>query len=289
MIILFINIESLSILVSLIIFVVIAVMIFSRSRKNTSKTIGMTPPNMGLRGKTKEQKKVIKYFMSTGILGMIFRISDSTFDSLLNSKADEITSGIDKRALEAHGIDADEVKEIQPVLVENYYQGSRYFKMFRDHSFRASEYQMTYLMFSDKQMYAYSYIFDITSDETNEQTTELFFEDITNIEVAKTQREYLMPRPTEYIVGGWAGIIIGILMMALGANSGGGLVFLGFLLLIGGIILLAFLGFSRRVVDNLVLRLTVAGDEFDCAMNINNIAAIQGMKAKIREKKEIIN
>ena len=260
---------------------------FLNRRKNVSTSTDtkvMIPPNMGLRGKTKEQKNIVKYFMSTGVLGMIFRISDSTFDELLNSQADEIALGIDKRAMEAHGMDIDEVKEIQPILVDNYYEGSRYFKMFRDQTFRASQYQMTYLMFNDKQMYAYSYIFDLTSAETDEQTKEYFYKDITSIEVVKMQREYPAPRPMEYLIGGWAGIIISLLLMALGTNSGG-LIFIGFLSLIASIILLAYIGFSRRVVDNLVLRLTVAGDKFECAMNPDNIPAIQGMKAKIREKK----
>ena len=249
-----------------------------------SSPTSFTQQEMGLRGKTKEQKKIIKYFMSTGILGMIFRISDSTFDRILDDKANEIASQIEKRALETHGMDAEEVKEITPILADNYYPGSRYLKMFRDHTFRASEYEMNYLMFSEKQMYAYKYIFDLTSAETDEKTKKYFYEDITNVEVNKTQREFPAPRPLEYIVGGIAGIIIGILLMIV-SKGNGGVIFLGSLILIVGIIISAFLGYSRRVVDNLILRLTVAGDEFVCAMNTDNIAAIQGMKAKIREKK----
>ena len=260
----------------------------SRKLKKTLSGSAMTPPDMGLHGKTQEQKKIIKYFMSTGILGMIFRISDSAFDNLLNSKADELVSRIEDRALEAHGMDADEVKEIPPILVENYYSGSRYFKMFRDLTFRASEYQMTYLMFSDKQMYAYSYIFDLTSDETTEQTKEYFFEDITNVEITKKQIEHPAPRPMEYIVGGYAGIIIGILLMMIGLNSGREVIiilYLGLLSLACGVYLAFFWGFSRRLVDSLVLRLTVPNDEFVCSMKSENIEAIQGMKAKLRDKK----
>ena len=61
---------------------------------------------------------------------------------------------------------------------------------------------------------------------------------------------------------------------------------MGFLILIAGVILSVYLGYSRRVVSNLTLRLTVPGDEFVCVMNPENIEAIQGMKAKIREKKK---
>ena len=270
-----------------------------RKGKNVSNTTStvMTPPYMGMRGKTAEQKKVVKYFMSTGILGMIFRISNSTFDNLLNSKADELVSGIEGRALETHGMDADEVKEIPPILAEGYYEGSQYFKVFRntfhtsesqfrssEYQFRASEYQMTYLMFSDKQMYAYSYIFDLTSANTSEQTKEYFYEDITSVEVTKKQIEFPTPRPMEYLVGGIAGIILGLLLMVLSTGNGG-VVFLGLLILVFGIIIAFFAGYSRHIVEKLFLRLTVAGDEFVCAMKPENMEAIQGMKAKIRDKK----
>jgi len=255
----------------------------SKKTKKTSGTTFMTPSDMGLRGKTKEQKNIVKYFNSTGILGMIFRIPDSTFDSLLNSKIDEVASRIEDRALEIHGMDAGEVKETAPILTEGYYSGSQYFKFFRDHTFRASEYQMTYLMFSEKQVYAYSYIFDLTSENTTEQTNEYFYEDITNIEVTKKQIEFPAPRPMEYIIGGIACIFIGLLILILGKS--GGAIFGSLLFLIPGIILTAFFGYSRRVVNNLILRLTIPGGEFVCSMKPDNIAAIQGMKAKLREKK----
>jgi len=271
----------LGVLVGLIVlFIVIRVVIrMIRKGKKTSGTTFMTSPDMGMRGKTKEQKQIVKYFNSTGILGTIFRISDSTFDSLLDRKADELVSIIEKQALDAHGMDADEVKEIPPILVENYYSGSKYFKFFRDNTFRASEYQMTCLMFSNKQLYAYSYIFDLTSANTTEQTSEYFYEDITNVEVTKKQIEFPTPRPMEYIIGGIACIIIGLLLAIPSVTR-----IFGILIFIAGIVL-SFKGFSLRVVDNLTLKITVPGDEFVCAMKPGNITAIQGMKAKIREKK----
>jgi len=276
-----------SIVIGLIIFWVVYRKLSKRMKTSskTSATTGMIPPSMGLRGKTTEQKQVIKYFMSTGILGMIFKISDKTFDTLLDNKASEVASRIVNRSLEAHGMDADEVQEIPPILTENYYGGSQYFKLFRDETFRASGWQMTYLMFSEKQMYAYSYIFDLTSAETIEQTKEYFYEDITSIDIIQEQKEFPAPRPMEYLMMGVAGIIIGFLMMMAGGQLGAGMAFIGFLILIASVIVLAFLGFSRKLVNYLTLRLTVPGDEFVCSMHPDNIAAIQGMKAKIREKK----
>ena len=275
--------------------------LFQKKNNKSNVTASFTPPqNQGLRGKTKEQKMVIRYFgsmslsdiflgsITLGVWFIIFylrKISNATFDSLLNSKADELALRVEERALKVHGMDATEVNEIPPILAEGYYSGSLYFKICKDLTFRASEYQMTYLMFSDKQMYAYSYIFDLTSADTAETTKEYFYEDITNVEATKIQIDFPAPRPSEYIIGGIACIIIGILMMILSLKSVY-LLFLGFPILVVGVIVTAFLGYARHVVDNLVLKLTVPGDNFVCAMSLDNMEAIQGMKAKIREKKE---
>jgi len=265
-----------SIVVGLIVLIIIIRAVKSKGKKGTLNMTNVDSGVMGMRGRTREQKNVIKYFNSTGILGAIFRISNDTFDGILNNKVREYGDQLDKRALAAHGMDADEVKEIPPIRVENYFSGSRYFKMFRDNTFRASEYQMSYLMFSEKQLYAYSHTFDLTSANTTEQTREYFYEDITSIDVTKKQIEFPDPRPLKYIFGG-IGVIVGSLILGVILFIPG---------LIAGIFIMAFLGYSRSVVDNLVLRLTVSGDEFVCAMRPENMAAIQGMKAKIREKKQ---
>ena len=260
-------------IVGLIVIIVVVSSIL-RKRKNVSSATakGMTPLFMGLRGKTREQKRVVRYFTTRSFFG----ITSAEFDKLLNSKADDLVSRIERQALEAHGMDADEVKEIPPILVEEYYHNSRYFKIFRDNTFRASEYQMTYLTFSEKQMYAYSYIFDLTSEETTEQTKEYFYKDITNIEVTKMQREHLKTRPEGYIILGVFLILASIPILRYG---------IGFLIVILGVLIIVYLGYSRQVVENLILKLTVAGDEFVCAMKPENMDAIQGMKAKIRDKK----
>ena len=233
---------------------------------------------LNTRGKTEEQKKVIKYFSNTSIFRAMFGMvmSNENFDLLLNRKADEVVSKIDERVLVSHGIDVNEVNEIQPILIEGYYAGSHYFKLFKDNTFRASEYQMTYLMFSEKQMYAYSYVFDMTSADATEQTNEYFYEDITNIKVTLEKTDCLKPRPSNFIVGWTIAVVLGILLSFLVLPA---------IVAIIGVIVLCFFGFSRTVTESLILRITVPGDEFVCAMKPENIEAVQGMKAKIREKK----
>ena len=252
----------------------------SLSSINTDTSSGF----LAMRGRTSEQKKVIKYFKSTGILGAIFKISNSTFDAILNNKLQKYGQMIDKRALSAHGVDIGEVKEIAPIRVEGFSLGSRFLKVFRDLKLRASEYQMSYLMFSDKQMYAYSLIFDLVSANTSEQTREYFYKDITTIDITVNRFEYPNPRPMMYLIGGLAALIVGAALMLGTEGSGVGL-FFGLAFVIAGIIVMIFVGYSRSVINRLILRLTVANDEFICPMKLENMPAILGMKAKIREKK----
>ena len=237
---------------------------------------------LSIRGKTREQKDIIKYFTTSS--GM----SNSAFDDVLDRKVERIASKLNERALEAHGMDAEEVKEISPIKIEDFYPNSKFFRIFSDRSYRASEYQMSYLMFSDKQMYAYSYIFDMTSEDTTEHTKEYFYEDITNIEVVKKEIDLPNPRHWGYIVGGIVAIIWGLMLFGDNIGYSGNSIFvvLGLAFFIFGIILLAFLGYTRNVVHSLSLKLTVPNNEFVCAMLPGDMPAIQGMKAKIREKKK---
>jgi hypothetical protein len=271
------------IIVAIIVLNIVIRIVKSKGKNGISGGMDAGTGFLSMRGRTGVQKKVIKYFNSTGILGAIFKISNSTFDSILNSRVSKYGAQIENRALTAHGMDADEAKEIPPIRVENYFTGSRFFKMFRDHTFRASEYQMSYLMFSDKQLYAYSHIFDLTSDNATEQTREYFYEDITSVDVVQKDIEFPDPRPMGYLISGIASLFFAFIMFAV--VGGGDGMFFALCGVVAGILLLAILGYSRSVVKSLILRITVAGDEFICAMKPENLPAIQGMKAKIREKK----
>ena len=234
------------------------------------------------KGKTKEQKNIIRFFRP-GLLRAIFPISTDFFMSVLEKKKKEHGENILEKALAKHGMDKDEVKEIPPIFIEDYYGASEYYKITQDYTMYASQYQMTCLTFSDKQVYAYSVLFDTTSNNTEIHTDEYFYKDITNLNVIHDKVELVNPRH-------WCYPLSAILLLGFGYSlifstfSGLGL-YLGFASFISGLITLFFLGFSRTVEDKLILRLTVPGDVFECAMKIENIPAVQGMKAKIREKK----
>ena len=238
-----------------------------------------------LKGKTREQKGIIKFFRRK-----MFSMSRATFHGVLSKRVQHYGSQLERRAMDAHGIDAEEVREIPPIRIEEFHSGSRYFMMFTDGTVLASEYQMSSLMFSETHMYAYSYTFDLTSHETEEQTKEYAYEDITNVEVRVKGIEFMNHRSNGYIIGGIVLFLLGIglgIYSLIGRSFDIAMLVLGAVSLITGFIVAIVPGYSRGVTERLILRLTVAGDEFTSSMNPGNYAAIQGMKAKIREKKHI--
>ena len=185
-----------------------------------------TPKNVNHNGKPEDQKKVVQYLnyflidstfwlllLFTYGIGVVIRhmnnlMTNDDFDKLLDSKSKEVASQIADRALKSHGMDADEVKEIPPILAEDFNPKSRFSKLCSDLKFRASEYQMTYLMFSEKQMYSFRHTFDLTSADTDEQTNEFFYEDITSVDITKTQRDMPVPRSWMYFFLCISGIFI---------------------------------------------------------------------------------
>jgi len=236
------------------------------------------PKNINHNGKPENQKKVVQYLNGIVIdstfwfllvftcgIGVIIRylnnlMTDSGFDKLLDSKSKEVASQISNRAMEAHGMDADEVKEIPPILAEDFYPKSRFSKLYRDLKFRASEYQMTYLMFSEKQMYSFRHTFDLTSADVDERTNEFFYEDITSIDIAKTKRDMPVPRSWQYILLCLASILFIPLISLLPFVAIGTLLLKLFIFVIISAITYGFWMLINRVIENRVWKkLIMAG------------------------------
>ena len=229
------------------------------------------------RGKSKDHKRMYKCFHKMS------KKSDTEIDNYLAQRLKEIRPTIHNRALEVHGMDSDEVKEIAPIQIEGFNSDSRFMKLSTEGVYRASEYEISYLLFSDKQMYAYNQIFDLVSNSTTEQTKEYFYHDITNVEVIDDKIDLLNPRDKIYAGRATIAFVIGFFTSMLANNDF--YLFIGALFLAIGTVLACLLGFVWSITNTLTLKLTVPNDEFECAMKIENMKAIQGMKAKIREKK----
>lgn len=203
--------------------------------------------NRALKGRTPEQQKVIKYFYGAG--GCLSKgMTDEEYDSMVRAKANSID--FKQRALSRIGLDESQVNEIEPVHFEGYYFDDKrtYAKSGRDRIWRSSAYQITWLFFSDTQVYVYQYTFNMDEDGKREKTEEYFYKDITNFSTLSDSVE------KEVIDK----------VSCTGKTT-----------------------YVRQSVEYNSFRLVVPGESLLCSMYQNDYTerAIQGMKAKLREKK----
>lgn len=199
------------------------------------------------KGRTEEQKKTIKYFLGAG--GCLSSTwSDAEYDAAVMAKARSMN--FKQKALNKIGLDASEVNEIEPVHFEGYYFDGRntYAKPGKDGKYRSSAYQVSWLFFSDTQVYVYQYTFNMDEDGKKESTEEYFYKDITNFSTSSDTIE------KEVLVK---------------VNCSG------------------VPTYKRQNVDYNKFALVVPGDKFYCSMEQTDYTekSIQGMKAKLREKK----
>ena len=103
--------------------------------------------------RTPDQKDAIRYFMAQGCLKK--KLSDSDYDKLVRRKVDSLN--LRAKAINKIGLDEDEIK--------------------------------AWIFASDKQLYVYSYQFNLDEDGKRERTEEYFWKDITNFSTITETRE----------------------------------------------------------------------------------------------------
>lgn len=201
-----------------------------------------------LKGRTPDQQKVIKYFCGAG--GCFNKFSDSDYDAMLSAKVK--ATDFKAKALAKIGLDAEEVNEIAPVTFEGYVfdNNKAYSICGKDGKWRSSMYQITWLFFSATQVYFYTYVFNMDEDGKKETTEEYFYKDITNFSTTSDTVEREVP-----VTKGCAFKKVTV--------------------------------WERRNIETNRFSLIVPGDKMYCAMTANETTerAIQGMKQKLREKK----
>jgi len=134
---------------------------------------------IGMRGRTSQQKQAIKYLTASGCLEKLIGGSDAEFDSLLMQRVKPLN--IFQQALGKLGLVAEQVSEIAPLFFDGYAGGST--RLGEDLVFRQAEYQLSCVLFSDEQVFLYSYTIDLTSNKIREWTDEYFYSDITSVTV----------------------------------------------------------------------------------------------------------
>lgn len=204
-----------------------------------------------MKGRTPEQKKVIKYFYGEG--GCLSFLSpglkDEDYDAMVQAKAKSID--FRQKALNKIGLDESQVSEIEPVHFEGYWFDekktlAKWGK--NDKEWRSSAYQVTWIFFSSSQIYVYQYTFNMDEDGKKESTEEYFYKDITNFSTTSdTIEKYVLDK-----------------VSCKGDAT-----------------------YARKNVDANRFAIVVPGHKFYCSMDQNDYTerAIQGMKAKLREKK----
>ena len=196
-----------------------------------------------IKNRTKEQQDVIRYFCNDPACLSKKPISDAEYEELVTNFLN--SSDFKQKALSKIGLDEDQVKEIEPVHFEGYkYDKDAMIKTGDDGIKRSSKYQVSWLFFSDTQVYLYQYTFFLDEDGREEHTEEYFYKDITNFTTISDTVEASEYNPKDgrsYLVN----------------------------------------------VNSNRFAITVPGDKFYCSMEQNDYteSAIQGMKAKLREKK----
>jgi hypothetical protein len=204
--------------------------------------------NRRLKGRTPDQQKIIRYFYGSG--GCLSKgLSDQEYESMVIAKAKSMD--FKQKALSKIGLDESEVNEVAPIHLEDYLiskEGNVFVHRGKDGVYRSSAYQISWIFFSSTQVYVYQYTFNMDEDGKKENTEEYFYKDITN---CSTTTDTVEKEDVDKVSCNGTATYV------------------------------------RTNVDTNRFALVVPGDKFYCAMQQNEYTekAIQGMKAKLREKK----
>jgi hypothetical protein len=128
------------------------------------------------KGRSAAQKQALRYFFNTGIFQK--KVSDEEYDTMVG----DVIKGLKakEKAMAKIGLDASELKEIEPIHFEGHRFEKAYSKIGKDGKWRSSAYQISWLFFSATQVYLYQYTFNMDEDGKKEATEEYFYKDITN-------------------------------------------------------------------------------------------------------------
>lgn len=108
-------------------------------------------------------------------------MTDTEYEELVAKRIEAMNIG--QVSLDKLGLDPDQVKEIQPIILKD--------KVIKDHSFRvknkengslhSSTQHVTYLYFTDEQLFVYKIVFDMCCNMQEEWASEFFYKDICDV------------------------------------------------------------------------------------------------------------
>lgn len=108
-------------------------------------------------------------------------ITDAEYDASVGS----MLNNMQAKALEALGIDEDEIKEIKPISFQGYvYREAAQVKKGKDDLWRTNKYEYIIIFFSENELHYYKYNFNTTSSQNTVSTGVYFYDDIVSISTA---------------------------------------------------------------------------------------------------------
>lgn len=153
------------------------------------------------KNRSPEQKKVIRHFMVGGCLANT--ISDEEYEEHVKSFINQ--KNFKAEALDKIGLDEDELQEIEPVHFEGWVLEKEkidYARRGKDGIWRSPAYQVSWLFFSESQVYLYRNTMYFDSDNKQVLTEEYFYKDITNFSTSSDTVEtpYWDPKKKKYLL-----------------------------------------------------------------------------------------
>lgn len=138
------------------------------------------------KGKTKEQQDIINFLYtdSNGCGCGNVVTSKMTIDEYEQIVAKKLYSlDLRQRAIEKIGLDESEIEEIEPIPLSGYiFSGKKddvVLVKAVDGRAVSSRFSVTWIFFSQTQMYTYTYTFETISDNVWETTRDFFYQDVT--------------------------------------------------------------------------------------------------------------
>ena len=164
------------------------------------------------KGKSKEQCACIDYlvrpidpFKKKGCLqkkGCCGKGSVMTMDEYIQHVQDLVNRlNLKQRAIEKIGLDESQINEIPPVLITAFeFDGEGVYVQQEEGDIKgtfrsvSNKYKVTWIFFSNTQIYTYTYTLDTISDDRFELTRDFFYTDVTCIRTAHTVKEKIITR-----------------------------------------------------------------------------------------------
>lgn len=237
----------------LLVFIIIVIGLISGKKKASSKRTSNATTSNGEITTDYYDESVSAYFndeQKSGCFGSDPKYPDSWFDDILlqwiNNDASKAI------ALSKIGIDASQVNEIEPICFQGFESEADYRGRYGlDGRFRTTQYSVTWLFFSDSQIFVYKVFFDLLYHKRKTITCEYFYKDITNFSsVFSSYKSKKFIEKKGCLNSGYDSVLTDI--------------------------------------ETRKFSIVVPGDSFLCSVsgvaNIDEI--IQGLKQKLREKKE---